>query len=68
MPVELRPNAPNSDHYPFIQAGIPALFTYTKGGPPWYHDVQDVPDALIFPEWENLKNAYLRTIRLAASH
>jgi hypothetical protein len=68
MSAELRPNAPNSDHYPFIQAGIPALFTYTKGGPPWYHDVFDVPEALIFPEWENLKNAYFQTIRLAASH
>jgi aminopeptidase YwaD len=68
MAVELRPNAPNSDHYPFILAGIPALFTYTKGGPPWYHDVQDIPEGLLFPKWEELKNAYLRTIRLAASH
>lgn len=62
IPLELRPNAPNSDHYPFIKAGVPALFTYTKGGPAWYHDVYDVPEALIFPQWENLKTTYLNVI------
>lgn len=62
VPVELRANAPNSDHYPFIQAGVPALFTYTKGGPPWYHDVMDVPTAVSFPRWEELKQAYLKVL------
>lgn len=62
MPLELRPNAPNSDHYPFIKAGIPALFTYTKGGPAWYHDVYDVPENLVFPQWDNLKNTFLKVI------
>lgn len=62
IPLELRPNAPNSDHYPFIKAGVPALFTYTKGGPAWYHDVYDVPEVLVFPQWENLKTTYLNVI------
>lgn len=62
VPVELRANAPNSDHYPFIQAGVPALFTYTKGGPPWYHDVMDVPEAVTFPRWDELKQAYLKVL------
>ncbi|MBX3102600.1 MAG: M28 family peptidase [Bacteroidetes bacterium] len=44
-PLQSRENRPNSDHYPFTQAGIPALFFYTQGGPPHYHDVHDLPGA-----------------------
>lgn len=61
-PIEIRPNAPNSDHYPFVRAGVPAIFTYTKGGPPWYHDVMDTPDAVKFPSWNLLLNTYARVI------
>ncbi|MEN2992072.1 MAG: M28 family peptidase [Bacteroidia bacterium] len=41
-----RPNAPNSDHYPFRQAGVPALFFYLRGGPGYYHDIYDRPSTL----------------------
>jgi hypothetical protein len=48
-PFPARPNAPNSDHYPFTLVNIPALFFYTMGGPPHYHDVFDVPEGLALP-------------------
>lgn len=39
--IRSRPNAPNSDHYWFAKAGIPAVFAYTMGGVSAYHDVYD---------------------------
>lgn len=36
-----RDNAPNSDHYPFTQAKVPAIFIYANGGKGHYHDVFD---------------------------
>ncbi|RMF53764.1 MAG: M28 family peptidase [Bacteroidetes bacterium] len=42
----VRPNAPNSDHYPFREKGVPALFFYLQGGPGYYHDGQDRPPTL----------------------
>ncbi|MDI9319506.1 MAG: M28 family peptidase [Phycisphaerales bacterium] len=36
-----RDNAPNSDHYPFTQADVPAIFIYANGGKGYYHDVFD---------------------------
>ncbi|GAA4456077.1 M28 family metallopeptidase [Rurimicrobium arvi] len=41
--VKSRDNAPNSDHFPFTQAGVPALFIYANGGKGYYHDVFDKP-------------------------
>lgn len=38
-----RRNAPNSDHYPFAQAGVPALFLYLQGPYTFYHSIQDRP-------------------------
>lgn len=52
--VKARPNAPNSDHYPFAVRGIPALFIYTLGGPPHYHDVQDSAANLRLSRFVNL--------------
>ena len=28
-------------HYYFTEAGVPALFIFTLGGPPHYHDIND---------------------------
>ena len=39
--VDERDNAPNSDHFPFTEKGVPALFIYTKGGNGAYHDLED---------------------------
>ena len=46
VPHLLRPNAPNSDHYPFREKGYPALFFYLQGGPGYYHDPLDRPQTL----------------------
>jgi len=39
--INSRGKAANSDHYFFTEAGVPAFFIYTQGGPPAYHDVFD---------------------------
>jgi len=39
--VKKRRMAPNSDHYPFHVAGVPAIFIYTDGGAPCYHNPCD---------------------------
>lgn len=44
----VRPNAPNSDHYPFREKGVPAVFFYLQGGPGYYHDGYDRPETLTF--------------------
>ncbi len=41
--IRPRRNAPNSDHYPFTQAGVPALFLYLQGPYKYYHSPQDKP-------------------------
>lgn len=38
-----RKNAPNSDHYPFAEAGVPALFLYLQGPYKYYHSPEDRP-------------------------
>ncbi len=44
--IRSRGNAANSDHYPFTQAGVPAFFLYSNGGPGFYHDVFDKANTL----------------------
>lgn len=39
--IKERSNAPNSDHYFFAEAGVPAVFIYTMGSYKHYHDVND---------------------------
>lgn len=41
--IKARDNAANSDHYPFTQNGVPAIFIYANGGKGYYHDVYDKP-------------------------
>ena len=52
---QVKPRGPacNSDHCPFVQKKIPAVFLYTMGGTAAYHDVQDREEQLPltkFPE------------------
>lgn len=61
--TEFRDNAPNSDHYPFTRVDIPALFMYTKGGPPHYHDIFDTPDQIQFPIWDALFNGVVQAVK-----
>lgn len=67
MPMRARPNAPNSDHWPFTQKGIPALFWYTEGGKPHYHDVYDRPNQLELPAFYNCLNLVSEYLRRAAA-
>ncbi len=63
--VRARPNAPNSDHYWFLEKGVEGFFIYTLGGPPHYHDVNDVPANLElsrYPEVRNLLVAFLEEV------
>jgi len=44
--IKQRDNAANSDHYPFSQKGVPAIFLYTLGDVTAYHDPYDRPEML----------------------
>lgn len=60
--LDSRPNAPNSDHYPFTQKGVPALFFYTLGGPPHYHDVYDRPEGLSLHAFYKFRNLVVHAL------
>lgn len=60
--VKGRRNAPNSDHYPFVERGVKGMFIYTLGGPPHYHDVHDTYAHMEFQRYaevRELMRAYL---------
>jgi aminopeptidase YwaD len=62
--VRARANAPNSDHYFFLQQGVPGFFIYTLGGPPHYHDIYDTAANLQLSRYEEvfgLLEAFLRS-------
>lgn len=52
--VKARGPACNSDHCPFVQKGVPAVFIYTMGGAAHYHDVRDLPDGLSLAGFDGL--------------
>ena len=52
--VKTRGNAKISDHYPFTEHGVKALFIYTLGGIKAYHDVYDRRKTLPLTRFENL--------------
>jgi hypothetical protein len=52
--VKPRGPACNSDHCPFVEKGVPAVFIYTMGGIAAYHDVFDRPETLPLTEFEDL--------------
>lgn len=54
-PLGKRPNAPNSDHYFFLQQGVRGFFLYTNKGTQPYHNPQDVPATL---DWEAFEKVY----------
>ena len=53
--IGIRPNAPNSDHYPFTLANVPAIFIYTRGEYKEYHNIYDRPDKLPLNKFAQLK-------------
>lgn len=54
-PLGQRRNAANSDHYFFLERGIPGFFLYTQAGAQPYHHIRDVPATL---EWEDFWHVY----------
>lgn len=53
--IRSRPNAANSDHYPFTQAGAPAVFIYTLGGRTGgYHSPTDTPENASLSQYNNI--------------
>lgn len=49
--VKSRGNRANSDHYFFVKEGVPALFIFTMGGPPHYHDINDTYEEMQFSRY-----------------
>lgn len=50
--IQQRDNAANSDHYPFSQKGVPAVFLYTMGDVTAYHDPNDRSEMLQLQHYE----------------
>ena len=57
--VEERLGTANSDHYPFNEEGVPALFFLTKGRSGGGHNIFDTPDKLPLYGYEGLFNLVL---------
>jgi Zn-dependent M28 family amino/carboxypeptidase len=61
--LKARPNAPNSDHYPFTKKGVPGLFFYALGGKSYYHDIYDRPKALTLTAFWPVRQLMLNYVR-----
>ncbi|MFN4950161.1 MAG: M28 family metallopeptidase [Flavobacteriales bacterium] len=61
--IKPRGKAANSDHYPFSEAGIPAVFIYTMGPNKNYHDIHDKAEALSFDRFDQLHYLLLRFLQ-----
>ncbi|MDR1792557.1 MAG: M28 family peptidase [Bacteroidales bacterium] len=61
-PLLEREMSPNSDHYPFYQAGIPAVFIYGMGKSGGYHHPTDTPQNLSFGGCTNLYHLLIETM------
>ncbi|MCI1752082.1 MAG: M28 family peptidase [Flavobacteriales bacterium] len=62
---QVKPRGPacNSDHCPFAQLGVPAIFIYTMGGVSFYHDVQDRPETLPLTKFDGLYRTLVTLIQ-----
>lgn len=58
--VKARKNAPNSDHYFFVENGVPSFFIYTMGGPSHYHDIYDNADNLLFSKYIEVRELLIQ--------
>lgn len=63
--VNVKPRGPacNSDHCPFVEKGVPAVFIYTMGGISAYHDVFDKPETLPLTEFDDLYRLLLAALK-----
>lgn len=60
--VKGRTNAPNSDHYYFSEEGVPAMFIYTMGGPPHYHDIYDTFAEMKFSRYYEVRELLMKLV------
>ncbi|MGB3182548.1 MAG: M28 family peptidase [Cyclobacteriaceae bacterium] len=60
--IKARGEAYNSDHCPFYDRGVPAVFIYTLGGIQAYHDIYDKAETLPLTEFTDLKELLIRYI------
>ncbi len=54
-PIGKRPNAPNSDQYFFLNAGVRGFFLYTNKGDQPYHHPEDVAATL---DWQDFTDTF----------
>lgn len=58
--IKSRPNTQNSDHFPFTEKGVPALFIYTMGGQiGGYHEYTDTAENCGLSQWESVFHAII---------
>lgn len=62
-----RGQAANSDHYWFARAGVPAIYFYTMGGTPYYHDVRDEPRNITLTHAKRTQELLLRFLLSATA-
>jgi hypothetical protein len=60
--IKKRGEACNSDHCPFYEKAVPSFFTYTLGGPGFYHDIFDKGESLNLAEFEDLQKLFIEFI------
>lgn len=65
LPTTLIPREtrPNSDHWPFAQKHVPALFLLTAGRVQPYHAPDDRPETLGWDSWDTLYRTVLAMLR-----
>jgi hypothetical protein len=52
--IKKRGRAANSDHHPFDEKGVKAIFFYTMGGSKAYHDIYDTADNLTLSKYNEV--------------
>ncbi|MBR4918289.1 MAG: M28 family peptidase [Bacteroidales bacterium] len=61
--IKSRPNAANSDHYPFAKKGMPAVFVYTLGGRTGgYHQPDDTPENASLTQYHSIVSLLIKGV------
>ena len=58
--INKRERTSNSDHYHFSKEGVPAVFIYTNGTKPHYHDVFDLPKEITLARVDGLAQLLIK--------
>jgi len=61
--IRSRPNTSNSDHYPFTNWDVPAVFIYALGGRQGaYHQYTDTQDNCSLDKWEDIFHLIIEAV------